>query len=181
MGILSPSNVHVLGQLPYLERLELRCERELSDWNITQPKSEWLPLLNEFSLITPHWPDVATILEMSVCSRVKSLSICLTDPKYEEVEVLTDTLAMGLMDLIARCAPTLTEFHIDFGEYLFFAPDDPSVFQALSGLSLHTLSLINVTMLPGMLERFLSYFPLASTIKIPDYELDLDSLSYFSW
>ncbi|CUA69629.1 hypothetical protein RSOLAG22IIIB_04004 [Rhizoctonia solani] len=139
-----------------------------------------LPLLNTLTLIAERWSDIIGILKLSVYSGVKSLTIRVIENYDDEMVVLDDALMTSLTVLITSCCPTLANLEIDCGNDYFFSLEDASGFQALASLPLHSVSLKNITVPRSMLEKLVSFFPLANTIRIPDSSLDLTGLHYFS-
>ncbi|CAE6418341.1 unnamed protein product [Rhizoctonia solani] len=177
-NLLLPANIHALVELQFLERLELHSVNELL--NLNAPSPEMLPLLNTLILVAVNWCDIISILKLNVYSGVKSLTIRMSETYHDEVSSLDDEPIMSLTVLIAFCCPTLNNLEIDCGNDHFFSLEDISVLQALAGLPLHSVSLINISVPSSMLEKLVSLFPLASTIRIPDSLLGLADLHYFS-
>ncbi|KAG8691067.1 hypothetical protein FRC11_007090, partial [Ceratobasidium sp. 423] len=179
-SLLLPTNIHTLSELRFLERLELHGGYRPLDHSIPWPGCKVLPQLSSLALVTAYWSDVTGILEMDIYSGVKSLIIRIADSDDDDLDPLDDALIMRLTVLIARCCPALANLEIDCGSGYFFSPGDASVFQALTGLALHTVTLGNMSLPLAVLEKLASFFPSASTIRIPDFSLKPSELHYFT-
>ncbi|CAE6493492.1 unnamed protein product [Rhizoctonia solani] len=175
-SLLLPDNIYALTKLQSLERLELHGDYGLPTRDTLSPKM--LPLLNTLILVAARWSDVIGILKLNVYFGVKSLEICVAE-NYDG-EVLDGAVITSLTTLITSCCPTLINLEIDCGDDYYFSLEDVSVFQALAGLPLRSVCLMNMSFPRSMLVRLLSFFPLASTIKMPDCLLNLAELHYFS-
>ncbi|KAJ1301635.1 hypothetical protein OPQ81_008880 [Rhizoctonia solani] len=178
-GLLLSANIHTLSKLQFLERLKLYSGRELPDHCIPSPGFKLLPRLGDLTLIAMYWSDIINILEMNIYSGVKSLIVHMTDTIDDEPEPLDDASVRSLAVLVARCCPDLTNLEIDCGNDYAFSPEDITVFEALLALPLRAVSLVNISVPPTMLEKLLSFFPLASTIRMPDSPLKIGGLHYF--
>ncbi|CAE6416928.1 unnamed protein product [Rhizoctonia solani] len=181
-SLLLPANIHTLNELGSLERLKLHGGSRPLDHTILWSGCKVLPQLSSLALVMVHWSDVIGILEMDIYSGVKSLIIRIADPDDIEIEpdLIDDPLITRLMVLIARCCPALTDLEVDCGSDYFFSPTDASAFEALTGLALHTVALVNMSLPLAMLENLVLFFPSASTIKVPDFSLKLSELHYFA-
>ncbi|EUC63987.1 hypothetical protein RSOL_434050 [Rhizoctonia solani AG-3 Rhs1AP] len=175
-SLLLPDNIYALTKLQSLERLELHGDYGLPTRDT--PRPEMLPLLNTLILVAEHWSDIIGILKLNVYFGVKSLEIRIVE-NYGD-EMLNDALTTKLTVLIKSCCPALINLEIDSGNDYYFFLEDISAFQALAALPLRSVCLINMTFPCSMLERLVSFFPLASTIKMPNCFLSLAELHCFS-